>query len=70
MPEEFSYEGLSGLSREIQQRLSEVRPESVGRAGTIPGMTPAALSLLSAALSRGLSKASVVDDNSGGDAAH
>ena len=70
VPEDFSYEGLSGLSREIQQRLSEVRPESVGRAGTIPGMTPAALSLLSAALSRGLSKASVVDDNSGGDAAH
>jgi tRNA uridine 5-carboxymethylaminomethyl modification enzyme len=70
VPEDFTYDGLPGLSREIQQRLSEARPETVGRAGQVPGVTPAALALLSSAVSRTLSKRRDSDDISGGDAAH
>jgi tRNA uridine 5-carboxymethylaminomethyl modification enzyme len=70
VPDGFPYEALPGLSRELQQRLSELRPDTVGRAGTVPGVTPAALALLSSAVSRALSKDRVADDNRGGVAAH
>ncbi len=53
VPEWFSFDGLPGLSRELQQRLAEARPGTVGQAGRIPGVTPAALALISAAISRG-----------------
>lgn len=53
IPATFSFEGLPGLSRELQVRLRERRPETVGHAGSIPGMTPAAQALISAAISRG-----------------
>ena len=52
IPREFSFVGLPGLSAELTQRLSQVRPESLGQAGRVPGMTPAALVLLHAVLSR------------------
>lgn len=52
IPNEFSFVGLPGLSAELTQRLSQVRPESLGQAGRVPGMTPAALVLLHAVLSR------------------
>ncbi|GIW46398.1 MAG: hypothetical protein KatS3mg078_0275 [Deltaproteobacteria bacterium] len=46
IPEGFSYENIPGLSREIVQKLSRIRPVSLGQASRIPGMTPAALSVL------------------------
>jgi tRNA uridine 5-carboxymethylaminomethyl modification enzyme len=40
------YEGLPGLSREVQEKLSRVRPISLGQAARISGMTPAAIGVL------------------------
>jgi tRNA uridine 5-carboxymethylaminomethyl modification enzyme len=46
IPAGFEYTGISGLSREMQETLSRVRPQTLGQASRIPGVTPAALSLL------------------------
>lgn len=46
IPEDFDYSALSGLSAEIQSKLEAVRPETLGQAGRIEGMTPAALALI------------------------
>jgi tRNA uridine 5-carboxymethylaminomethyl modification enzyme len=46
IPVDFSYAGVPGLSREVIHRLSEVRPETLGQASRIPGMTPAAVAVL------------------------
>ncbi len=46
IPSDFDYAGVRGLSNEVQQKLARVRPETVGQAQRIPGMTPAAISLL------------------------
>jgi tRNA uridine 5-carboxymethylaminomethyl modification enzyme len=46
IPEWFDYSGVSGLSREVQEKLSRVRPRTLGQALGIPGVTPAAVSLL------------------------
>lgn len=46
IPNVFNYQAVRGLSAEAQQKLSDHRPETVGQAGRIPGVTPAAISLL------------------------
>jgi tRNA uridine 5-carboxymethylaminomethyl modification enzyme len=46
IPEWFDYQNVSGLSREMQEKLTRVRPQTVGQASRIPGVTPAALSLI------------------------
>jgi tRNA uridine 5-carboxymethylaminomethyl modification enzyme len=46
IPASICYERISGLSAELQQKLSAVRPTTIGQAKRIPGMTPAAISLL------------------------
>jgi tRNA uridine 5-carboxymethylaminomethyl modification enzyme len=46
IPAEFNYAGISGLSREMQEKLQKIRPQTLGQASRIPGVTPAALSLL------------------------
>ncbi len=46
IPASFRYEGLPGLRREVVERLSAIRPETLGQAGRIPGMTPAAVAIL------------------------
>jgi tRNA uridine 5-carboxymethylaminomethyl modification enzyme len=46
IPEGFDYEGLPGLTREAVQRLTEVRPETLGQAGRVPGVTPAAVAVV------------------------
>ena len=46
IPRDFEYGGISGLSREMQETLSRVRPQTLGQASRIPGVTPAAVSLL------------------------
>ena len=46
IPDGFDYRGISGLSNEMQERLMAVSPQTLGQASRIPGMTPAAMSLL------------------------
>ncbi len=46
IPSGFNYIGISGLSREMQEKLTKIRPQTLGQASRIPGVTPAALSLL------------------------
>jgi tRNA uridine 5-carboxymethylaminomethyl modification enzyme len=46
IPENFNYDEVQGLSRELQERLKEIRPVSLGQASRIEGITPAALSIL------------------------
>jgi len=46
IPEDFDYPGVSGLSTEIQEKLSRFKPRSLGQASRISGVTPAAISLL------------------------
>ncbi|MCM2336326.1 MAG: tRNA uridine-5-carboxymethylaminomethyl(34) synthesis enzyme MnmG, partial [Pseudomonas sp.] len=52
IPAAFDYAAVSGLSAEVRQKLERVRPETVGQAQRIPGMTPAAVSLLLVHLAR------------------
>jgi tRNA uridine 5-carboxymethylaminomethyl modification enzyme len=46
IPEGFSYKGLPGLSHEVQEKLSRVRPSTLCQAERIPGVTPAAIAVL------------------------
>ncbi|RKR07255.1 tRNA uridine 5-carboxymethylaminomethyl modification enzyme [Kushneria sinocarnis] len=46
LPAELDYHTVDGLSSEIRQKLDEARPETLAEAGRIPGVTPAALSML------------------------
>ncbi|UTW44629.1 tRNA uridine-5-carboxymethylaminomethyl(34) synthesis enzyme MnmG [bacterium SCSIO 12696] len=46
IPADFDYDGVKGLSNEVKQKLSEAKPQTLGRAVRIPGVTPAAASLL------------------------
>jgi tRNA uridine 5-carboxymethylaminomethyl modification enzyme len=46
IPEWFNYQAVSGLSREMQEKLLRVRPRTIGQASRIPGVTPAAVSLI------------------------
>ena len=52
IPAGFVYKGIHGLSREIVEKLEEVRPLNLGQAGRIPGVTPAAISLLMIAVAK------------------
>jgi tRNA uridine 5-carboxymethylaminomethyl modification enzyme len=53
IPSNFSYESIPGLSSEARQKLGRVRPATLGQAGRIPGVTPAAVSVLDVYLSLG-----------------
>ncbi len=46
LPADLNYADVGGLSNEARQKLKEVRPETLGQAARIPGLTPAAVSLL------------------------
>ena len=46
IPEWFEYGKVSGLSREVVEKLTKVRPLTLGQASRIPGITPAAVSLV------------------------
>lgn len=46
IPDWFDYRSVSGLSREMQEKLTKIRPRTIGQASRIPGVTPAAVSLV------------------------
>tara|TARA_B100000242_G_scaffold182996_1_gene131411 strand:+ start:1350 stop:3215 length:1866 start_codon:yes stop_codon:yes gene_type:complete len=46
IPSNIDYKNVVGLSNEVKQKLNEARPESIARASRLPGITPAAISLL------------------------
>jgi tRNA uridine 5-carboxymethylaminomethyl modification enzyme len=46
IPDWFDYRTVSGLSREMQEKLLKIRPRTLGHASRIPGVTPAAVSLV------------------------
>ena len=52
IPREFRYAAVPGLSSEVIQRLDQVRPETIGQAMRVPGITPAAITVLSTYVSR------------------
>ena len=51
IPAEFGFQGIPGLSREVQDKLERVRPATLGQAARIPGVTPAAVAILDVYLS-------------------
>lgn len=56
IPETFDYGSLSGLSAEVREKLIRFRPDTLGQASRIQGVTPAAISLLSVAIKAGRGK--------------
>jgi tRNA uridine 5-carboxymethylaminomethyl modification enzyme len=52
IPQEFPFERVPGLSREVVQRLKQVRPDTLGQALRIPGVTPAAVAVLASYMGR------------------
>lgn len=52
IPPDLDYDCIAGLSREVRAKLKEIRPLSLGQASRIPGITPAALSILLVILAR------------------
>jgi len=53
IPNEFEFSEIPGLSTEVRQKLERVRPTTLGQAGRIPGVTPAAVAVLDVYLSLG-----------------
>jgi tRNA uridine 5-carboxymethylaminomethyl modification enzyme len=56
LSESLDYSRVVGLSKEVQQKLNLHKPETLGQAGRISGVTPAALSLLLVHLKKGLGR--------------
>ena len=52
LPDRIDYSRIEGLSREVREKLAHIRPMSLGQASRIPGITPAAMSLLSVHLKK------------------
>jgi tRNA uridine 5-carboxymethylaminomethyl modification enzyme len=46
LPDNIDYGAVNGLSNEARQRLCDIRPQTLGQAARIPGLTPSAVSLL------------------------
>lgn len=52
IPADFTYAGVPGLSREMVERLTAIRPMTLGQAARVPGVTPAAVAIVAARLAR------------------
>ena len=57
LPKDFDYAVINGLTTEVREKLIKFQPDTLGQASRIPGMTPAAISVISIALRAGLRKA-------------
>ena len=53
IPDGFDYAGVPGLSREVVEKCGRRRPRTLGEAGRIPGVTPAAIAIISVHVARG-----------------
>ena len=62
LPLDLDYAQVRGLSKEVQQKLAEHRPQTIGQAGRIQGVTPAAISLLLVHLKRRAGARTLADD--------
>ena len=62
LPADMDYGQVRGLSKEVQQKLEQHRPETIGQAGRIQGVTPAAISLLLVHLKRRGAAGGIKDD--------
>jgi tRNA U34 5-carboxymethylaminomethyl modifying enzyme MnmG/GidA len=58
LPDEIDYQQVTGLSNEVEQKLSAFRPKTLGQASRVSGVTPAAISLLLVHLKRGVGRKS------------
>ena len=56
IPAGFSYAGIPGLSNEVVERLTEIHPRTLGQALRVPGVTPAAVAVIGAYVTRGASR--------------
>lgn len=56
IPETFEFRGVPGLSREMEERLSQVRPSTLGQASRIPGVTPAAVAVIATYIEKARTK--------------
>ena len=52
IPETFDYDAVTGLSAEVREKLKRIQPKTLGQAGRIPGITPAAIAILAVMLKR------------------
>jgi tRNA uridine 5-carboxymethylaminomethyl modification enzyme len=52
IPADFEFLGIPGLSREVVERLTAVRPQTIGQASRVPGVTPAAVAIVAARIAR------------------
>ena len=52
IPDDFDYDAVNGLSAEVHEKLKLVAPRTLGQAGRIPGVTPAAIAILAILLRR------------------
>jgi tRNA uridine 5-carboxymethylaminomethyl modification enzyme len=52
LPDDIDYSQINGLSTEVREKLTRIRPRSLGQASRVPGITPAAISLLSVHLKK------------------
>ena len=52
IPSNFDYDAIGGLSAEVCEKLKKIAPRTLGQAGRIPGVTPAAIAILSVILKR------------------
>lgn len=64
LPADIDYQAISGLSNELRQKLSAARPDTIGRASRLPGVTPAAISLLLIHLKKRQLAAGLEEDSS------
>ena len=65
LPADLDYSAVRGLSFEVCQKLTQIRPETLGQASRISGMTPAAISLLMVHLKKGLGRRGKVAEMAG-----
>jgi len=63
IPPDFVFKGIPGLSREMVDRLTQIRPATLGQASRIPGVTPAAVALLGTHLDRRRTSAALFDES-------
>jgi tRNA uridine 5-carboxymethylaminomethyl modification enzyme len=65
IPADFDYSKVDGLSREIRDKLTRIRPADLGMAGRIPGVTPAAVTILNVQLELRRSKRRSAEERAG-----